>query len=96
MVGGGLVRGMDWGLYLEGRMFRFLFQMSLEGGPPPEGWIPVLQSVSGWYGGMVSRPRSGLETEMVSGVDLPLQAQQALCPPCGEKEHSDRLVGHLL
>lgn len=32
MVRGGLVRGMDRGLYLEGRMLRFLFQMSLEGG----------------------------------------------------------------
>ena len=70
--------------------------MSLEGGPPPEVWIPVLQSVSGWCGGMVSGPRSGLETEMVSGVDLPLQAQQALFSPRGEKEHSGRLIGHLL
>ena len=69
-------------------VLRFLFQMSLQGGPPPEGWIPVLQSVSGWFGGMVSGPRSGLETEMVSGVDLPCQAQQALFSPHGEKEHS--------
>lgn len=88
MVGSGLVRGTDWGLYLEGRMLRFLFQMSLQGGTPPEGWIPVLQSVSGWFGGMVSESRSGLETEMVSGVDLPCQAQQALFSPHGEKEHS--------
>lgn len=60
----------------------------------PAGWatsrgmIPVLQSVSGWFGGMVNGPRSGLETEMVSGVDLPCQAQQALFSPRGEKEHS--------
>lgn len=27
--------------------------------PPPEGWIPVLQSVSGWFGGMVSGPGLG-------------------------------------
>ena len=61
-------------------------------------WDSIIVNLAklGWCGGMVSGPRSGLETEMVSGVDLPLQAQQALFSPRGEKEHSGRLIGHLL
>lgn len=39
------------------------------------------------------RPRIRMETEIFSGIDVPLQAQQALMStPRGEKERSARLV----
>lgn len=39
------------------------------------------------------RPRMGMETEIFSGIDVPLQAQQTLMStPCGEKERSAGIV----